>query len=52
VLPGMAVVSWFAVSVAMGIGILLIDALERSEVNVSRLLSVEVCFVSSLPLGI
>jgi hypothetical protein len=48
----MAVVGWFAVSVAMGIEILLIDALERSEVDVSRLLSVEVCFVSSLPLGI
>jgi hypothetical protein len=50
VLLGLVVVSWFPASVALGVGILLIDALERSEVKVPRLLSVEIDVVSSLPL--
>jgi hypothetical protein len=49
VLLGLVVVSWFPASVALGVGILLIDALERSEVKVPRLLSVEIDVVSSLP---
>lgn len=51
-LLGLVVVRWFPVSVALGVGILLIDALERSEVKVSRVLSAEIDFVSSLPLDV
>ena len=49
-LLGLVVVSLFPASVALGVGILLIEALELSETKVSRLLSVEIDVVSSLPL--
>lgn len=49
-LLGLVVVARFPVSVAVGLGILLIDPLERSESKISRVLFVEVDFMSSLPL--
>lgn len=49
-LLGWVVVSRFPVPVALGVDIPVIDALERSEVKASRLLCVEIDFVSSLPL--
>jgi hypothetical protein len=49
VLLGLVLVSWFSVSVVFGLGILLIDNLERSE-KLSRVLVVEVGSRSSLPL--
>jgi hypothetical protein len=52
VLLGLVVVSWYTVSVALdvGVGILLIDGLERGESKISRVLFVEVKFAFSLPL--
>jgi hypothetical protein len=50
VLLGLVVVSWFPLSVVLGLGILLIDTLEWSELKMSGMLVVEVGFVSSLPL--